>query len=221
MLPNNYGPNEQVLRLRSPSGPTSRVQGPYRISLAGEVKDPREYRTALTKIGDLELKTRVGEPRTRRFGSETIQEPTPMDRELQVLRNGKVINIIKRTSDEGRSHCSYTLTNDGRYIISGGERGYLAIYDVEAKPGASENKPLHQFVGHTNDVWSVAVSQNDQFLVSGSSDQTLRLWDIKSGRNILVAELEAALVTAADDLAPDQIGLDPGLERFGLQALLL
>ena len=108
-----------------------------------------------------------------------------MDRELQVLRNGRVINIIKRVSDEGRSHCSYTLTNDGRYIISGGERGYLAIYDVDAKPGNPENKPLHQFFGHTNDVWSVAVSQNDQFLVSGSSDQTLRLWDIKSGRNIL------------------------------------
>ena len=41
VLPNNYGPLEQVLRLRSPYDSTSGpVQGPYRISLAGDVKDP-------------------------------------------------------------------------------------------------------------------------------------------------------------------------------------
>src|SRR6185436_15910508 len=36
--------------------------------------------------------------------------------------------------------------------------------------------------------------------------------------DVLVAELEGALVFAADDLAPDQVGLDAGLERFRLDA---
>ena len=42
----------------------------------------------------------------------------------------------------------------------------------------------------------------------------------KPRRDILVAELEARLEAAANDLAPDQIGLHARFERFGLEALL-
>lgn len=186
VLPNNYGPLEQVVRLRETVNSQKGYEhGQYRISLAGYLKDPALYRTAVTKVRDLELKTRVGQMETRRFGSQTFQVPIAIDRELQIIKAGNLIGNIKRTSDEGRTHRCYTFTNDGRYIISGGERGYLALYETEAKAGEKNRKPVHMFLGHTNEVWSVAVSPDDQFLVSGSSDQTFRLWDIKSGRNIL------------------------------------
>jgi WD40 repeat protein len=186
VLPNNYGRLEQVIRLRETiEGKKGPALGQYRISLAGYIKDPAPYLTADTEVKDLELKTRVGQMETRRFGSQTVQVPIAIDRELQIIKAGKLIGKINLKSDEGRTHRCYTFTNDGRYVISGGERGYLALYETEVASGELERKPRHMFLGHSNEVWSVAVSPDDQFLVSGSSDQTVRLWDIKSGRNIL------------------------------------
>lgn len=75
-------------------------------------------------------------------------------------------------------HKSFTLTGDG-HVISGAEDGWLALYNAET--GAREMN----FIGHTGDVWAVAVSPDDRLLVSGSSDQTLRLWDIRTGINLL------------------------------------
>src|SRR6185503_13436538 len=40
------------------------------------------------------------------------------------------------------------------------------------------------------------------------------------GLDILVAELEAALIAAADDLTPDYFGADARLDGIGLKALL-
>jgi hypothetical protein len=44
---------------------------------------------------------------------------------------------------------------------------------------------LREFVGHTGDVLALAVSGDGKRLVSGSSDQTVRLWDVPSGRLLL------------------------------------
>jgi WD40 repeat protein len=41
---------------------------------------------------------------------------------------------------------------------------------------------LHNCTGHKRVVQSVAVSPNGEFVVSGSSDKTVKLWDVKTGR---------------------------------------
>ena len=56
----------------------------------------------------------------------------------------------------------HTFTHNGRYIISGGGTGDLTLYDTET------GKEVRQFVGHTSTVWSMAVSPDNQTLVSGS-----------------------------------------------------
>ncbi len=41
------------------------------------------------------------------------------------------------------------------------------------------------YIGHTGDVWSVAVSPDGSLLASGSHDQTLRLWNLLTRENLL------------------------------------
>ncbi|EDN71868.1 WD-40 repeat protein [Beggiatoa sp. SS] len=48
-----------------------------------------------------------------------------------------------------------------------------------------EGEKLGDYVGHTGDVWAVAVSPSGQLLVSGSVDQTVRLWDVDSRENLV------------------------------------
>jgi WD40 repeat protein len=98
---------------------------------------------------------------------------------LRITRGGAKLSEIARDATSGYRHVSYTLTPDGRYVISGGQSGALAIYSAE------NGRKVTDFVGHTGNVWGVGISPDGLTLVSGSDDQTVRLWDTKSGKNLL------------------------------------
>ena len=42
---------------------------------------------------------------------------------------------------------------------------------------------LKIFQGHTATIWSLAFSSDNLTLVSGSEDETIRLWNLKTGEN--------------------------------------
>jgi WD40 repeat protein len=46
---------------------------------------------------------------------------------------------------------------------------------------SSGGECLHALRGHTDIVWSVALSENGELAVSGGADGTVRLWEISSG----------------------------------------
>ena len=58
-------------------------------------------------------------------------------------------------------------------MISGGDTGNLTAYSLDAKK-------IGDFVGHDGDIWSVAPSPDGTYLLSGSLDQTVRLWNLKT-----------------------------------------
>ncbi len=47
---------------------------------------------------------------------------------------------------------------------------------------------VHTMRGHTKDVNSVSISSNDKYIVSGSHDKTVRLWDAESGHLVNTIE---------------------------------
>jgi WD40 repeat protein len=136
------------------------------------LRSPEGFVRAVTQMGPLGLQTRA----SGEFGYLDL---------LELVQDGAVIATIKRGEDAGYAHNAYTFTPDGKTIISGGGHGFLSAYDLAGRK-------LAEFVGHTSDVWAVAVSPDGDWLLSGSDDQTVRLWNLATRENV------ASLFTGRD-----------------------
>jgi len=96
-----------------------------------------------------------------------------------------------------------TFSHDGTMIVMGDcaeidedtdtcVTGEVVIYEVES------GEILQNLSGHTDDVISVAFSPDDSLLLSGSDDQTARVWDVESGEELHVLEGHNGGVVAVD-----------------------
>jgi WD40 repeat protein len=137
--------------------------GSYSFSMGGKVTNQNRFSQGIGQVGSLSIRTKRNKVNTK----------------MEILRNDGVVHTITRTSTSGYRHKSMTLSPDGRHVVSGGGNGALTTYDPNT--GKQQNK----FIGHSGDVWGVAVSPDSRFLLSGSGDQTVKLWDLQSGKNLL------------------------------------
>jgi len=67
--------------------------------------------------------------------------------------------------------------------VSGSADHTLILWNILA------NQPLRRFVGHQNTVWSAISYEN--ILVSASSDQTARVWDLATGQCVHILQCQA------------------------------
>jgi WD40 repeat protein len=71
-------------------------------------------------------------------------------------------------------------------LVSGGgkEDKTVIVWQVEqGKP-----KVQHKMLGHLDEVRSLSLSPDDRFIVSGSFDRTLGVWDVGAGQMMRVLE---------------------------------
>jgi WD40 domain-containing protein len=83
-------------------------------------------------------------------------------------------------------HAAASFSPDGETIISGRSRHGIMAYDRQGKNYDRQSKRLGKFIGHEGEVSALAYSPDDRILLSGSTDQTLRLWNLNS-RELLVS----------------------------------
>ncbi len=76
---------------------------------------------------------------------------------------------------------------DSRYLLSGSSNFNAIIWDI------NQQQRLHTLKGHTNDIYAVAFTPDSKRVVTGSYDQSLRLWRVANGG--LIANFPLPIVT--------------------------
>jgi WD40 repeat protein len=90
---------------------------------------------------------------------------------LHIQRGAKRMGTIKRGAATGHWHSAYSFTPGGQGVLSGGQNGQLGLYGIDGKLRA-------KLVGHTGEIKAVAVSADGRWALSGSNDQTVKLWNL-------------------------------------------
>ncbi len=87
---------------------------------------------------------------------------------------------------------SVAFSPDGKYIVSASDDGIIRLLEVSAAPiaGTAASKlnknHIKIFSGHGDFVESVFFSPDGKYIISGSGDNTIRLWDISAGKCIRI-----------------------------------
>lgn len=92
------------------------------------------------------------------------------------LNQLKSINVIKNYNNINTSDSIYSLANNNYNLISaGGPNNIINLFDKRL-----ENPYIKKLIGHQNNVRCLLM--NDNFILSGSSDCTIKLWDLRNSK---------------------------------------
>jgi WD40 repeat protein len=105
-------------------------------------------------------------------------------RVIPVSERGRKIAELKLPVEHDQALCAALLSEDR--VAVGSNAG---LYLFNARTGAL----LRTYIGHTGEVYDVAVSPSGKQLVSGSFDQTVRVWNVEQDESLL------ALFTPSND----------------------
>jgi WD40 repeat protein/serine/threonine protein kinase len=94
------------------------------------------------------------------------------------ISRGKLRNWYDATPQLSRG--SVLFTSDGSKLFLGDDDGSIRMFDSD------DLTLLQTFSGHSDLVSMVALSEDEEFLLSSSLDGTARVWNIKEGRSIRV-----------------------------------
>ncbi|NES89773.1 MULTISPECIES: serine/threonine-protein kinase [Okeania] len=99
------------------------------------------------------------------------------------LVTGSLINTFSGHSDR---IFSVAISSDGQNVVSGSADETIQVWDLRFFSKVENDIILisnlkNTLTGHSNEVWSVAISPDGQTIVSGSEDKTIKIWDLATG----------------------------------------
>ncbi len=96
---------------------------------------------------------------------------------LRAARSGQVLRTFVDVEEATGQIESVAYYSDGEYALAGSFDGNIRLWDI--KTGAK----IRKFVGHSDEVASVAFSRDGKHVLSGG-DASTRLWDTATGEEI-------------------------------------
>jgi WD40 repeat protein len=106
------------------------------------------------------------------------------------------MRVVQVISASPRGITRLAITQSGQQVIAVSRSGEGAIWSLAA-PAA----PLHRLVGHTGAILDVALSPDEAWVVTASADNTAKIWDANTGKEILSLVGHASEVTSVAILA--------------------
>ncbi|XP_015420110.1 PREDICTED: WD repeat-containing protein 18 isoform X1 [Myotis davidii] len=140
------------------------------------------------------------------IGTPVSVEPHPMSAcpQLWEISSGEL--LLSVLFDVGIMAVTMDLAE--HHMFCGGSEGSIFQVDLCTWPGQSEKSFQSEqdsgkvFKGHRNQVTCLSVSTDGSVLLSGSHDETVRVWDIQSKQCIRTVTLKGPVTNAFIMLAP-------------------
>ena len=110
------------------------------------------------------------------------------------ISNTKEIPIAEFTPSTQLGNDTFTFSDER--IAFGGKSGVIYLWDLK------HSKVPRQLTGHIEHVQSLAFSPNGNSLVSGSSDKTVRIWDVDTSEEIATLPLNKPFTPMALAFSP-------------------
>ena len=132
-------------------------------------------------------------------GTSTWVASGGLDRKIilwDVNGKGEIQKIKAGEDSEGPKGSVYTLATGGGFIASGGPEKVVRIWDPNS------GKRIAKFVGHTDNVRSILLSDDGRTMLTASSDTTIRLWSLATRRCLHTFTMHNNSVWALHSLHP-------------------
>jgi len=87
----------------------------------------------------------------------------------------EIQNVTENTAVADKGSI-YALCANETLLASGGPESVVKVWDPRS------GKRVTKFVGHTDNIRSVIISQDSETIMTGSSDQSIKIWSMTAGR---------------------------------------
>lgn len=77
----------------------------------------------------------------------------------------------------------------GSIIAAGGPDAIVRLWDT--RTAGSSSSPITKLVGHTSNIRSILISEHGDWILSGSSDSTIKLWSVTAGRLLYTFDMHS------------------------------
>jgi len=139
------------------------------------------------QLNKFTLSSRVAEirisPNRKRIGIVENEEGSYFNMHQISMDNLTLKQIYSSPEGELRMHKYCKYSNDSRYLISYGgslDQGNVEVFDAETGDLIWEN-----FQAHFRIIIDASISPDSKLLATPSIDQTVRIWDLESGKQII------------------------------------
>lgn len=96
--------------------------------------------------------------------------------DLKTLKS--TLQFTNYSSTSGLPNSIYALSNDDGFLIStGGPNNTINLFDTRVSPTTNANL-VHKLIGHQDNVRCLLM--NSKYILSGSLDTTIKLWDLRN-----------------------------------------